>query len=390
VANEEGSSFDATLRPVIARLKEIERKCDSMGTRNEEFPLMKERLASIIARLEAGEEPSGEPLDFRGMARDLFPVAHLFESVGFMSVGKEIAHVERSLQNLAPESSASIGTTAPARSTMTSSAAVSESPEVSEGEQTEIEETQKEPSGQGIPKPVLGAFLVLVIAIAVATAIVLKVRQQRTVQYPAPTTPAPVVESTPSAKVEPTAIGPAPDDSKSSGERLADALDQAGRSIEEGDVDAAVGYLAFAELIDRNDPRVMEMADRLVDRLVDDANAAAAQERWEDAARYTAQARTVATRFKLDTQRISDAEHAHAEMQQFTIVSPEEIQVLRASIGKHVDIMLEDGSSFSGWLTGFKGSAMILDVEDDVGGGIVSFTDEFELDSIEWIRIREE
>jgi hypothetical protein len=52
--------------------------------------------------------------------------------------------------------------------------------------------------------------------------------------------------------------------------------------------------------------------------------------------------------------------------------------------------MLDDGSSFSGWLTGFRGSAMILDVEDDVGGGIVSFTDEFELDSIEWIRIRED
>ena len=65
MTNEEGNGTTADLRPVIARLKEIERKCDSMGSRNEEFPLMKDRLQAIIARLEAGEEPSGEPLAYR-------------------------------------------------------------------------------------------------------------------------------------------------------------------------------------------------------------------------------------------------------------------------------------------------------------------------------------
>ena len=98
MTNENENGKDLELRPVIARLKEIQRKCDSMGARNEEFPLMKDRLTSIIARLEAGEEPSGEPIAYRAMARELFPVAHLFESVGFMGVGKELAHIERALQ----------------------------------------------------------------------------------------------------------------------------------------------------------------------------------------------------------------------------------------------------------------------------------------------------
>jgi hypothetical protein len=324
------------------------------------------------------------------MARDLFPVAHLFESVGFMSVGKEIAHVERSLQQLAPETAEPTGAAVSNRTATTSSAAVAPQPEGAGGEQPEDESIEQEPSGQGIPKPVLGAFLVLVITLAVATTIVLKVRQDRTVSHAPPSTPTPMVQAGPSPVAQPTAAAPSPDDATSASERLADALDHARHSIDAGDVDAAIGYLAFAELIDRNDTRVVAVADRVVDRLIDDANAAADEERWEDAARHTAQARTVATRFKLDTQRISDAENAHAEMQQFRVVSPDEIQVLRAAIGKHVDIMLDDGSSFSGWLTGFRGSAMILDVEDDVGGGIVSFTDEFELDSIEWIRIRED
>jgi len=99
----------ADLRPVIGRLKEIQRRCASMGSRNEEFPQMEERLGSIIARLEAGEDDSTEPVGYRAIARELFPVAHLFESYGFTSVGKEIAHVERALNELEPESADSAG-----------------------------------------------------------------------------------------------------------------------------------------------------------------------------------------------------------------------------------------------------------------------------------------
>lgn len=389
MTNEGNTDTDAVLRPLIARLKEIERRCDSMGTRNEEFPLMKERLVSIIARLEAGQEPSGEPLAYRDMARELFPVAHLFESVGFMSVGKEIAHVERSLQDLAPEPERPRQPVNEVRQTTTSSAAVSP-PDSSEEEQPSDEEGEDESSGEGIPKPILAAFLVLVVAVAIAATIVFKVRQQNLALVPTPIPPTPVVLPSPSPVSQPTPITVDPGSTKSPGERLADALAQARQSIEDGDVDGAVGYLAFAELIDRNDSRVVEVADRIVDQLIEDANGAADEERWEDAARLTAHARTVANRFKLDSGRIYDAERDHAEKQQFEIVGPGEIEVLRASIGKHVDVMLREGSMFSGWLTGFKGSTMILDVEDDVGGGIVSFTDEIPLDTVEWIRIRED
>jgi len=383
--------MESALRPLIARLKEIERKCDSMGTRNEEFPLMKERLISIIARLEAGQEPSGEPLAYREMARELFPVGHLFESVGFMSVGKEIAHVERSLQDLAPEPEPSREAVSEPRPSATSSAAISPPPDSSEEKQPTDEEIEAEASRAGIPKPVLGALLVLVVAVAAAATIVFRVKQQSAALNPTPLPPTPVVLPSPSPVTQPTPVTVVdPDSTKNARERLADALAQARLAIEEGDVESAVGYLAFAELIDRNDPRVVEVADRIVDQLVEEANGAADEERWEDAARLTAHARTVANRFKLDTGRIYDAERDHAEKQQYRIVGPEEIGVLRASIGKHVDIMLNEGSLFSGWLTGFKGSAVVLDVEDDVGGGIVSFSDEFPLDDIEWIRIRED
>jgi hypothetical protein len=158
VTTEEGNPKDVDLRPLIARLKEIERKCDSMGTRNEEFPLMKDRLTSIIARLEAGEEPSGEPLAYRAMARELFPVAHLFESVGFMGVGKEIAHVERSLQDLEPAPASSGGVGVSVRPSPTSSAATV--PPVTEAGEKELAATgnDEESSREGCQNPFSGGY----------------------------------------------------------------------------------------------------------------------------------------------------------------------------------------------------------------------------------------
>jgi hypothetical protein len=366
------------------RLKEIEKKCDSMGSRNEEFPLMKERLVSIIARLEAGQEPDGGPLAYRDMARELFPVAHLFESVGFMSVGKEVAHVERALQELAPEPEAPAGTQTSPRRATTSSAAVGQQPEVAEEEEIEEEESK-----EGVPKPVLAAFVVLIVAVVAAATIVFKVSRPGPALDPTPIPATPTIEPSPA----PDAVQspePDPDELTDPRERYANALNQAQQAVAEGDVDGAIGYLAFAELIDRNNPGVTEIADRIVDDLVESANRAADQERWDDAARHTTQARTVAKRFRLDTQRIREAEEQHFEMQQFEMVSPDQVDLLRASIDRHVDVMMRDGTVFSGWLRGFKGRTMILDVEDDMHGGIFKFTDELPLDDIEWVRIRED
>ena len=97
--NDQDQEID--LRPVIARLKEIERKCASMGSRNEDFPAMQEKLTRIISQLESDD--SEDEVSYRALARELFPVAHLFESLGFMSVGKEISYIEKALTELEPD-----------------------------------------------------------------------------------------------------------------------------------------------------------------------------------------------------------------------------------------------------------------------------------------------
>jgi hypothetical protein len=387
VTNEEDNGRNVDLRPVIARLKEIERKCDSMGSRNEEFPLMKDRLTAIIARLEAGEEASGEPLAYRSMARELFPVAHLFESVGFMSVGKEIAHVERSLQELEPEPTSARGVGPSARPSPTSSAAVA--PPVSEAaEQVSTRsEDDEETSGEGVPKPILAGLFVLVIAIAVAAAIILEIGPFEPRPEPTPVPPVPTPLPSPTPEPPPTPLPRDPNAPPSPRERFADAMAQARLSLAEDDVDATMKYLAIAALIDRNDTSVIEVAGEIVDRLLGLAFVAAGEARWDEAARKTAEARTVARRFGIDESRIDAAERRNAEMEQYQIVQPEETQTLRAAIGKLVEVKLDNGSVLEGRITAVNRSALVLDIEDDVGGGVVRFTDEVPLSTVRWIKI---
>ena len=388
MANNENNSRNVDLRPLIARLKEIERKCDSMGTRNEEFPLMKDRLVSIIARLEAGEEPSGEPLAYRDMARELFPVAHLFESVGFMSVGKEIAHVERSLQNLEPESASAAGPGGLIRPSTTSSAAAAPSPEKAGEQELERKEAEEDATGAGIPKPILAGLFLLLIAVAVAAALILEVGPFKPTTTPLPPTPTAV--PTPTPEPSPTPASSVSNALPSTRERHADALSQARLSLSQRDFDGAVKYLSIAALIDRHDTSVLGIAEEVLDQRLDDANAAAAQARWEDAAEIIAHARSIAKRFELDTHGIDAAENRYAEMMLSRIVQPEETQALRAAIGKHVEVKLENGSVLKGRIAGVSGSNLVLDIDDDVGGGIVSFTDEVPLATIRWIKIWED
>ncbi|MCW8983980.1 MAG: LSm family protein, partial [Thermoanaerobaculales bacterium] len=158
-------------------------------------------------------------------------------------------------------------------------------------------------------------------------------------------------------------------------------------ALSEGDIDETVKYLSIAGLIDRIDTSVLEVAEEAVDRLLALANVAAYERKWDEAARNTAEARSVANRFGLDTGRIDAAENRYAEMQLSRIVKPDETQVLRAAIGKDVEVKLDNGAVIVGRILAVDRSNLVLDIEDDVGGGVVSFTDEVPLSTVRWIKI---
>jgi hypothetical protein len=382
--SDDSTNRDVDLRPVIARLREIEKKCGSMGSRNEEFPLMQERLSSIIKRLEAGEEPSGEPLAYRAIARELFPVAHIFESVGFMSVGKEISHVERTLQELAPEAPVP---DAPAAGGATQHT-ISQPPAAADRAGV-TQETDGEGADHHVPWPIIGGLVVLLVATMTAAMIIFGVgpfRAKPTVRATAPTEP---VETVPTPAPAPTSV-PEPRGTPGPSNTLSDEVAAARLALYYGDHVGAIDHLSAAALIDRDNTGVLEIADELVGVLVNDANAAAADARWEDAAQILERARRVAMRFGLTTASIDRATRRLAAMERYVIVGPDDTRTIRASAGRRVELRMKSGSERTGRIEGVAGPDLLLEVESDVGGGIVSYTDKVPLASITSIKILED
>jgi hypothetical protein len=319
------------------------------------------------------------------MARELFPVAHLFESVGFISVGKEIAHVEKALKGLAPEEPESDSPSVPesARRTADQPAAAAEPGAVAEG-------TDDDGPDHHVPRPVAAGLLVLLAAMVVATMIVLEVgpfRPKLPVRPAAPTVPVETrLTPSPSPTLVPKPTRPMPGPSNT----LADEVAAARLALFHGDHEAAIGHLSAAALINRHHTGVLEIAQELVGRLVGDANAAAADGRWEDAERILERARRVAMRFGIETATIDRTAQRHAAMERFVLVAPDDTWTIRSSTGKRVELSMADGSVRTGRIEGVAGADLLLEVNSDVGGGTVSFTDEVPLASIQAIKIFED
>jgi len=381
------------LRPIIARLRDIERKCASMGSRNEEFPLMRSRVAALIARLEEVESCAADGVPFAALARELFPVARLFESVGLMAVGREIAHVERSLRELDPVPSpppagalrqAATGATAAAARVLPPAGA---------------EPPQPLPSPQArLGAPVVIAMLLLLVAVATAATIVLRVgpaarflgRERR------PPAQAPVAEPTAPPAVDPTPLPsqtpaplPMPPVAAASG-RLHDEISQARLALARSDIEAATQHLAAAALIDRRNDDLAEIGDRLVDVFLAEAEQAAASGQWERAVERIERARRMAMRFSLDEARVRATERRIGAMERFELLSPQDLRAIGAATGRRAEVRMRDGSLRGGRVEGVAGATLLLQVVREVGGGGLRYTDELPLAEVAEIKIFED
>jgi len=390
ISMENGRENDGArsgLGPVIARLREIQRKCGTLGSRNEEFPLMEERLGAIVARLEAGEEIGGEPLRFGEMARQLFPVAHLFESYGFLTVGKEIAHVERTLRDLDP------GTSGQEAEDMVPIAApgaqlVVPEPNTATGPQDAPQDLEPTPSS--FPLPVAIALLVLLAAFATVTTIIVLRKPVRR-DLPPPTPPS-TAQATAAVRA---AVAPTPTALPLLSEphpaaRLAEEIGHARLALEAGDTETAVDHLSQAALVDVNDASVIDTAQRIVASLLGAAHAAVDRGQWELADERLDRAESIARRFGLETARIETARRRIAAMERFTILEPTDIDAVAAARGRRVEVRMRDGSTREGRVEGIEGATLLLEIDRKVGGGTVSYTDPVALAAIQELKVYEE
>ncbi len=381
----------ADLRPVIARLREIERKCAAMGSRNEEFPQMQERVKSIIARLEAEDDPSGELPDYRRIARELFPVAHLFESTGFMSVGKEIAHIERSLNELAPQTGADANVPSAARAMTRASSSAAVQP-VDPAPETPAKVSQP----ASVPRPVIAGFLLLVLAAAVSAAVIFRIGpfvryhpQPEAAVGPEPTeitAPSPAPSPVPSA--EPTSPPP-PRPTAIPRARLAEEVAAARLALAKGDLETAGAHLSEAGRIERTDDDVKEIAEAVVGGLVSWAYGAAENADWDAAGPLLERAERTAMRFGISTSKIDAARSRIAAMDHYVIVGPGDRQIVLQSVGKRIEVTLADGTTRVGRIEGIDGADLVLNMDSQVGGGLVQYSEDIAFAGIRSLKIFE-
>ena len=385
-------SPDVLLRPVIARLRELEKKCASMGSRNEEFPLMQKRLASIIGRLAAGTEPSGTPLPYRAIAKEIFPVAHLFESVGFMSVGKEIAHIQKILSDLEPETPAATqepAAPAPVGAASSSARISTTAPETTAIPDEAVEDEDDIAPRKGLPWPALIAFVVLLLAMGVSASLILKIgpfREATPAPIPTPSAAPPTATPSPSPTAPPAVLSR----TRPPTVKLADELAEARLAITREDLEGVLLHLSAAAMIDRDNTTVLEIADQLVHRLVAEADAATVSAQWGEAERFLERARRIAMRFGIETGDIEATARRHAAMERFTIVGPDDHAAIRAATGKRVVVTLVDRNRHVGRIASLAGTVLLIEVDSDVEGGVVRYTGEIPLADITSIKIFED
>jgi hypothetical protein len=77
-------------------------------------------------------------------------------------------------------------------------------------------------------------------------------------------------------------------------------------------------------------------------------------------------------------------------MERYVIVGPDDTGTIRSFAGRRVELTMANGSTRTGRIEGVGGADLLLEVKSNLGGGIVSYTDEVPLASIVTIKIFED
>jgi hypothetical protein len=356
-----------------------------VGSRNDEATEIEERIGSILNRLQPPEDSDSpvdaDPIPFAALARELYSVERFFESNGFLTVAKEVAHVERTLESFAsPDESESAAH--PAAMAVTSTDTEPEG--LSEDDDAE---PSAGPSRWAVPKPLAAVVILFLVAIVVCVLIIVRHLNppmetiEPTVLQPAPAEPAPLSPPTAVPAGAGVAATPVP------GAVLAEAVGKARLALAEGDIDRAIDHLSQAALVDPDHATVLGTAGQIVDLLVDRANTAVDRGLWEIADLTLVRAGRIAIRFGLDPFSIDQAAHRYAQLERFILIKPGDADAIRAATGRRVTVFFKDGSTRKSVIKGIQGGRLLLDRDTTVRGGAMYYTEKVPLGDIDYLKV---
>jgi hypothetical protein len=358
-----------------------------MGVRNDEALANAERLQQVIRRLQEISDVE-EPPDYAALARQLFPVARMFESLGFLSVAREIAYVEKALEDLAPRQS--VGQQGPAPLTRIEGRPVGEA-ELDIGVRDEGREESRLDRRPRVPAPMVVMFVLLVAVVAASVVFVTRSERvpERLSSEPVLTPPPPTVTAPSSTPTPRQVEGEDEDAPTDTGARLAREIAQARRAMADGDLDLAISHLSAAALADFDSSLVLDTAQAVVNRLIDQSNQAAGDGEWERAAELLERARQLSLRFGFPLEVIDHHAARHAAMERFRRLDPTQLQSIRAEKGKRVRLVYRDGRTREGRIHGVSGQLLELDRYTEIGstGNRLYYVEEVPLAALEELRV---
>ncbi len=373
-ADEVDSNTLRRLEPAVVRLKEIKKRCASLSARNPEFEHIEDVLETVISGLKAGRQANGEPVSYRKLRTALFPVGRLFESVGFMSVGREVAHVERVLGDLEPDPD-------PGQDDKPEFEAAPDS-----GDQLDEEEEEaraaaeaaaaaaaKEASRKQTKRAwgLIGGFVALLAAMVGGFLLVESLPEP--VPEPEPTVPATVI------RVKAVTPGPSPTPDQAmvrymatregKQKELTRQVNKAQEAIAAGNLSAAINFLNAAATIEEKHTPLLVVAREIVDKLQTEADIDVAWARWDSAYRRLDQARSICQRFGFDFASVNARIRRYDNTPRFRLISPVDAATLRALAGKMIVVFRDDGSEDEGQVIAVEEGRLLLDSYAKIGRG---------------------
>jgi len=374
-------STEDDLRIVNVRLADLQRKCRSVESRNHEAAEMEQRIESVLGRLVPSDEAGADPIPFAALARELYAVERFFESNGFLTLAKEVAHVERTLNGLSPQDAPLVA--APVIDPTDIEVEIS-----AEAASDDIETDDADrPSRWAIPKPLAAIMVFSVVALAICIVIIVRHNAPGLPKASTLRQPPPAPTSRPSKPLTIPTIPPGAHAARPPGAILAEAVGRARLALAEGNVDLAIDELSRAALVDADHATVLGTANQIVNLLVDRAETAVDRGLWEIADLTLARAGRIATRFGLDTHRITKTAHRYSQMARFKLVRPIDTDAIRASAGKRVTVFFKDESRQESIINGIEGGHLLLDEDTTVRGGAMYYVEKVPLEDIDFMKV---
>jgi hypothetical protein len=172
-------------------------------------------------------------------------------------------------------------------------------------------------------------------------------------------------------------------------EQFTNEINFAQNALNSQDLDSALKHFATAATIDRHHWRLSHFAERLIDSLLKEADAAFDNSQWDLAAERVEVARRIARGLYFDLTEIDQTAQKHSALTRFEDITPADRPALRRAVGHSVRVTHRNGEVLFGRLEALQDGNLFLEVHTGVEGGGVQFEKTIPLTLIRELRVFE-